>query len=505
MPAGGTDALAFYLQQGANIGSMAMRLMALGRPPGTQYLEVGCGFGLSLDFARRILGWQVLGLDPSPFAAEGRTQLNLPIESRFLRADHLDQASADIIHASEFIEHVSNPVEMLATLRQALRPGGTLLLTTPAAEMIRPDTSDGLLLPLLSAGWHLVIHTAGSLEWALRTAGFDEVEVVREGAQLVAVAGPLKRVHADRDRYVEWLRQLAGAAPAGSDLWLGGMARLYRELVIAGSDATEPVWNSIDAVCRFRYRVGLEALAALSDTHLSLASLTAREPLCLAGLLLARAWWCRRAGLPNENLISGAITAAARLRAALREVGADDGDAEDVSFAAQAERILLALDHRDGDIPALLEALRDAGGAKHVERIAPVCFITLVNQSAFEQASILRPIALGTLAAWRSPGPPPLTLLDASVVYCAAALELQLPDGERDEAINWLILLQNRVVASRGIADDLFWPAVDAEMLGYRLLGREVDAEEVCERATQTAREADLPPPPAHLTLHPTS
>jgi len=35
---GGTAALAFYLQQGANVGGMAVRLSSLGRPPGSRYL-----------------------------------------------------------------------------------------------------------------------------------------------------------------------------------------------------------------------------------------------------------------------------------------------------------------------------------------------------------------------------------------------------------------------------------------------------------------------------------
>jgi hypothetical protein len=56
---------------------------------------------------------------------------------------------------------------MLAIMRQALCRGGTLPLSIPAAKIIREDTCDGLLLPLLSGGWHLAIQTARSLRWAL--------------------------------------------------------------------------------------------------------------------------------------------------------------------------------------------------------------------------------------------------------------------------------------------------------------------------------------------------
>lgn len=504
LPAGGSDALAFYLQQGANIGGMAMRLQALGRPPGTAFLEVGCGFGLSLDFARRMLGWQVRGLDPSPFAIAGREQLGLPIESRYLEANGLDHASADLIHASEFVEHMADPVPMLATLRQALRPGGTLLLTTPAAEMIRPDTGDGLLLPLLSAGWHLVIQTAESLGWALREAGFETVSVLREGAQLVAVAGRLPDATlpgaAFRPQYREWLRQVAEAVPAQSDLGFGARARLYRELVIAGLAEADAVWQALDGAARGRWGHGLERLAAAPMDGLNLGALTGREPLGLAGILLARGWAQKRAGQAPQSLFEGAIAAAGRLRAALRGVGADDGDAEDVAFAAQAELILLAVERGEGGIADRLDALRNAGGRRHADHMAAICFITLVNQASFEQAQRLSGVVQAVLANLRDASKP-LSGADASVVYCAAAMEMQTHRGKPALAITWLeqlrgrILDNHRAAGPNGIAGgtDLYWPAVETEMLGWRLLGQHKAATQVAAEAERAAREARFP------------
>lgn len=505
LPTGGTDALAFYLQQGANIGGMAMRLQTLGRAPGTAYLEVGCGFGLSLDFARRMLGWQVRGLDPSPFAVLGREQLGLPIESRYLEANGLDHASADVIYASEFIEHMADPVPMLVTLRQALRPGGTLLLTTPAAEMIRPDTGDGLLVPLLSAGWHLVIQTAESLDWALREAGFETVSVVREGAQLVAIAGRLPEAAlpnvARRAQYREWLQQVAEAVPKPSDLGFGALARLYRELVIADLAEANTVWQALDCAARERWGHGLESLAAAPTDKLSLGALVLREPLALAGLLLARGWWRKRLGQGAQVCFEGAIAAADRLRTALQTVGADDGDAEDVAFAAEAELILLAVARGEGGIAPRLEALREAGGRRHADNIAPTCFITLVNHASFEQAKQLDGVAQSVQAKLsRAAGS--LTKTDASVVYCKAAMEMQTEGGERAQAITWLKQLRERILRSHRSSDldcmalgsDLYWPSVDAEMLGWRLLGHDKVADEVADEAARAAKEARVAP-----------
>jgi len=504
LPVGGTDALAFYLQQGANIDGMAMRLQALGRPVGTKYLEVGCGFGLSLHFAHSMLGWQVRGLDPSPFAVAGREELSLPIETRYLEAGGLDDASADVIHASEFIEHIADPVPMLATLRKALRPGGTLLLTTPAAEMIRPDTGDGLLVPLLSVGWHLVIQTAESLTWALREAGFDAVSVRREGAQLVAIAGRLPddalQDTGFQSKYRAWLQQVALAVPDQSDLSFGVRARLYRELAILGLAEADEIWQELDSLVRARWGHCLESLAAAPVNTLGLAQLLAREPLGLAGILLARGWIKRRRAEESQVYFEGAIAAAGRLRAALRGLGADDGDAEDVAFAAQAELILLAVARGEADIASRLDALCAAGGHRHAESIAPACFITLVNKAAFEDARQLKGVVQPALASLYGVSRP-MTHTNASVIYCAAALELQIDGGDRAKAASWLNALRRRIIgdhisaAQDGsvVSADLYWPSVDAEILSWRLMGQTETADSVSVEASRAAMEAGFP------------
>jgi hypothetical protein len=349
-----------------------------------------------------------------------------------------------------------------------------------------------------------VIQTAESLAWALREAGFETVSVLREGAQLVAMAGRLPDAAlpdaAFRPQYREWLRQVAQAVPAQSDLGFGAHARLYRELVIAGLAEADEVWQSLDGAARARWGHGLESLAAAPMDTPSLGALVAREPLGLAGILLARGWAQKRAGEAPQALFDGAIAAGGRLRAALRGVGADDGDAEDVAFAAQAELILLAVARGEGGIAARLDALREAGGQRHADDIAPTCFITLVNHAAFAQARRLSGIVQSVLVTMREASQP-LTRADASVVYCAAAMEMQTDGGQPALAITWLEQLRRRILKSHrpsggdGIAagTDLYWPAVDAEMLGWRLLGLDKVAVQVAAEAERAAQEARFP------------
>ncbi len=102
-------------------------------PPRGRILDVGCGDGTFLRIARA-LGWAVQGLEPDPKAAavargHGIDVIESPIERAPLPVD-----SFDVITMSHVIEHVPDPVSVLAAARRALRPDGDLLVFTPNAE-----------------------------------------------------------------------------------------------------------------------------------------------------------------------------------------------------------------------------------------------------------------------------------------------------------------------------------------------------------------------------------
>jgi hypothetical protein len=271
-------------------------------------------------------------------------------------------------------------------------------------------------------------------------------------------------------------------------------------LAIVGSAEADDVWQALDSLAQKRWGHGVDALAAApSDTN-CLAELLAREPLGLAGILLARGWVKKQRGEEPQACFEGAIAAAGRLRAALRDVGADDGDAEDVAFAAQAELILLAVARGEADIVSQLDALRAAGGHRHADTIAPACFITLVNNAAFEEARRITGVVQRALASLGEMSRP-ITHADASVIYCAATLEIQLRDGDRANASSWLKSLRGRIIENPIAAGqdgivvgaDLYWPAVDAEILSWRLMGQTEAADRVSLEASRSAKEARFP------------
>ncbi len=103
--------------------------------PVTRVLDVGCGDGSFLaNLAAHLDDERIsyVGVDYSEYQlAKAAT---LPFE--FHRCDlgvgiPLPDASVDVVHAAEVIEHLSDPDRLIEECARVLRPGGHLVLTTP--------------------------------------------------------------------------------------------------------------------------------------------------------------------------------------------------------------------------------------------------------------------------------------------------------------------------------------------------------------------------------------
>jgi SAM-dependent methyltransferase len=346
----------YYLEQGAGLDSMIDVVLHLPPEPKRAMLEIGCGFGFALHFARQQRGWIVRGMDPSPIAAEGRRVLGLDIRSAYLTATSHWEDVYDVILASEVIEHLPLAGSVLRTLRAGLSPAGVLALTTPDAACVNPATDLGTLIPALSPGYHLTIYSATGLEHELRTAGFAAVKIERRGAGLVAWASqqPLclrPPTKDDRAAYENWLATVADDPTLPASLGEGMVCRLLKTRVHAGAMTTAgDLFTKIAGSCRERFGLDLSEPPRLSAeiSREMLGSTPRRIPYYLPGLLYCRGMIEMSGDSPGEA--AGWFDAAERVArgccAFYRGHGVDDGETADL-VGISARLALLALCHRD--------------------------------------------------------------------------------------------------------------------------------------------------------------
>ena len=129
-------------------------------------LEVGCALGFLLEALRRFSGWEVAGVDVSPFAAFfARTGYGLDVRGATLEAAAFPDESFDLVILKNLLEHVQRPRQLLLETSRILRPGGWVWLVTPNGNVdLRPfeelsrslarDAANGSprRLPLLDQG-----------------------------------------------------------------------------------------------------------------------------------------------------------------------------------------------------------------------------------------------------------------------------------------------------------------------------------------------------------------
>jgi ubiquinone/menaquinone biosynthesis C-methylase UbiE len=101
--------------------------------PDSKILDVGCGPGtITSGLAARVPLGTVLGIDSSlAIIEEAREQIspevaNLSFEvGNAYRLDYPD-ASFDVVHAHQVMQHLADPVRALAEMRRVCRPGGVV-------------------------------------------------------------------------------------------------------------------------------------------------------------------------------------------------------------------------------------------------------------------------------------------------------------------------------------------------------------------------------------------
>jgi SAM-dependent methyltransferase len=353
-----------------------------------RFLEVGCGTGLTLDFARHVYGWEVLGVDTSAMARLAPQELGVPIVPAFLgETDEVPARAWDVVFACEVIEHVTDPAEFLRAIRAALAPGATFLLRTPAAEGLDRSRPEEPLMATLSPGYHTMIHTSASLERCLRQAGFEQVRVLRDGDTLHAAASDAPfDWHVDAvippEQLEQYLRERASGLSAGAATRLGLLQQLLNHLVNRG-DAPGARWASeeLDRALIARHGVGIDAEPTAIATF---------DALTYCAAFIAKAMLLRLEG--NRAAAESRFAAAAELaRRALEEVDTRTG--LDLAFRpslrlAERERLSLVALRDPREAASLLETLVGDDPASRAKLVLDV-FVASMSTGTYDVASPL--------------------------------------------------------------------------------------------------------------------
>lgn len=178
-------------------------VMKLPARPGGRLLDVGCGSGSFLRFARD-LGWDVEGIDPDPSAVQAAKASGLKVRAGDLRQLAFQEESFDAVTMSHVIEHVPDPAALLREVRRVLKPGGLVTVVTPNAR--------SLLHRWFRADWrglepprHLQLFTRPALSRMIGETGFSVEHAatgVRDANNMYVASRRLRagerHVHGDR-------------------------------------------------------------------------------------------------------------------------------------------------------------------------------------------------------------------------------------------------------------------------------------------------------------------
>jgi ubiquinone/menaquinone biosynthesis C-methylase UbiE len=163
--------------------------------PGEAVADVGCGEG-AFSAALAEHGARPIAVDVADEPLR-RLRARFPEVADVRRATAgeplpLADGEADAAWAGEVLEHVVDTGAFAGELRRVVRPGGTLLVTTPDHPRrlllrlaLRPSAFDELAWPYAD---HLRFFTRRTLRMVLSDAGFASVDITARHGHLHAVA-----------------------------------------------------------------------------------------------------------------------------------------------------------------------------------------------------------------------------------------------------------------------------------------------------------------------------
>ncbi len=456
-----------YLQSEAGIDTILQNLYRVERGPGTSFLDVGANYGFATRYARDVLGWNALGVEPSYSGRRGARELGVEILEQYVTAETTLGRTFDVILASEVVEHVPDPREFLRAMCVHLAPGGVLLLTTPAAEIVRPVTEQAAI-QAVGPGGHLFLASVDALRTMLADSGFASATVVRDGPTLYAAAAlePARELSVDSSgpshaQLADFLGAIADDPTSPGLLRAAMSVRRYRTLVNLGLDAADAERDMVAIVAEV-HRVDL------ADPRAVARRIAAGEALPIVVAPAAFACGMRRVVHRIEwpEAVEYFALAEAAVDDKRRRFHVFDGDSRIIEGEARAHRALALLHTDPSAARRLWSTLTDAG-----ELIDPAPWTVrlyveasaLGHRTLFDDALAAVATAIVELGAGGGESST-IAAIDGAYLLSRAAVA----HGDRWCATQWASVAEHVLHARRTDLPADWITAADERLLGLR-------------------------------------
>ncbi len=179
-----------WFEQQALARSMDTRLRAIFEPRLEQIerwhpsrgrlLDIGCSRGFFMALASE-KGWETYGVEIDPaLARESAERSGGYTWSGRCEDVDIPETIFDVVTLWEVIEHVIEPSQLIAKLQRVLKPGGSLVLTTPNFDGIEFEAV-GRLHDNIEAPAHINYFSPATLTPLLERSGFVDIRITTPG------------------------------------------------------------------------------------------------------------------------------------------------------------------------------------------------------------------------------------------------------------------------------------------------------------------------------------
>jgi SAM-dependent methyltransferase len=185
------DYVAAVSQQGVQESVRALREVVHWMPPPARLLDIGCATGSKLLAAKQV-GYQVAGVEISPYAAEFARRQGFNVFTGELESAPFAEQSWDVILCHHVLEHLPRPSRLIRRCFELLRPGGILVVEVPDFGSL---PARGLLMgwPHFKPMEHIHYFERPSLARLLAGQGFRILRFRRDGLLAVFEMWPFAR------------------------------------------------------------------------------------------------------------------------------------------------------------------------------------------------------------------------------------------------------------------------------------------------------------------------